>query len=731
MPLLRAALLPSLVFAAACATKAPVESTPSPTPEVAVPTTRMSESTLTLWETEVPDPYDWLEDLDAPEVTAWVTAQNTAARTHLDTLPGRDALSARFAALWERDDHGSPVMEGGMAFASFRAAGADQAVLRVTPTDGEPRVLLDPNTWTEDGTKALTGWAPSPDGAYVAYGTADAGSDWNVWHVVRVEDGTVLEDTLEWVKFSGASWLPDGSGFLYSRFPAPETGAYEEKLSDQQVWFHRVGTPQSSDIRVLATPDHPQWGFWAGVDDEGTRVLLHVSEGTDERNRLWVLDLADLDLSTAGATLEVSPTRLRDRFDAEWLPIGTVGDTLLAVTDKDAPTRKVVSIPLGGTEAEPAAVDVVPAREGATLERALLADGHLVLSWLVDARAEVTIHTLDGALRHTVALPGLGSVSGWTGELDEPVAYFRFEGFTTPDTILGLDPSEGTTTTVVAATLDVDPDAFVTEQVFYESKDGTQVPMFLVHRADVTPDGERPVYLYGYGGFDIPITPSFKTEYLVWAEQGGVVAVANLRGGGEYGRDWHAAGTKQSKQNVFDDFIAAGEHLVASGWTSPAHLGIHGRSNGGLLVGATVTQRPDLFAAAVPGVGVLDMLKYHTWTIGWAWASDYGTVDDSEAMFRYLLGYSPVHNARAGTAYPPTLIMTADHDDRVVPGHSYKFAAALQAAHTGSNPVVLRVETRAGHGAGMPVSMKIEESVDRVAFLAAHTGLAIAGSSAE
>lgn len=717
-------LVVSSLLLASCAKSTPApEASADAAPEAAVPTTRESETVLSLHGTDVPDPYDWLEDLDDDEVVTWVQAQNTHARTHLDALPGRDALSARLTALWEHDGHGTPVLEGGRTFATFRAAGADQAVLRVAEPEAATRVLLDPNTWSEDGTIALSGWAPSPDGSHVAYGTADAGSDWNTWHVVRVEDGTVLDDELSWVKFSGASWLPDGSGFFYSRFPAPETGAYEEKLADQQVYFHRVGTPQSDDIRVLATPEHPQWGFWAGVDDEGERLLVHVSEGTDERNRLWTLDLSSLDLDTTGGQLDVAPRKLRDAFDAEWLPLGTVGDRLFVVTDKDAPKRRVVVMDLG-EEGEPEAVEIVAQREDATLERALLAGGHLIVSWLVDARSEVSVHALDGTKVHDVALPGLGTVGGWSGDVDEDLAFFRFEGFTTPDTIFSLAPATGEVLVEQPPALEVDPDAFVTEQVFYASKDGTKVPMFLVHRKDVEPTGDVPTLLYGYGGFDISITPSFKSENLVWVEQGGLFVVANLRGGGEYGREWHAQGTKTRKQNVFDDFIGAAEHLIASGWTSADHLAIHGRSNGGLLVGATVTQRPDLFAAAVPGVGVLDMLKYHTWTIGWAWASDYGTVDESKEMFDALLAYSPVHNARP-QAYPPTLIMTADHDDRVVPAHSYKFGAALQKAQTGAAPIVLRVETRAGHGAGMPVSMKIEESVDRLSFLAAHTGLAI------
>lgn len=716
-------VLAALVLSTACAPRAAAPDAAAARPEA--PVTRRDDARVdTYWGVDVPDPYHWLEDLDSTETTAWVAAQNAAARAHLDRLPGRDALRARLAALWDHDAHGTPVLEGGRTFATFRAAGADQAVLRVQDSpDASPRVLLDPNTWSTDGTVSLAGWRPSPDGAHVAFAQADAGSDWQTWRVVRVADGALLDDTLSWVKFSGASWLPDGSGFFYSRFPAPETGAYEEKLSNQQVWFHRVGTPQSSDIRVLATPDQPKWGFWASVDDEGEALILHVSEGTDERNRLWILGLSEIDLTTPGAVLDLAPRRIRDGFDAEWLPIGTVGPVLYAVTDLDAPRRRVVALDL--SQARPETRPVVTERSDATLEAAQLVGGRLVLTWLVDAHSEVTLHTLDGARAGTVALPGLGSVSGWSGDRDDPHAWFRFEGFTTPDSVWRLTPETGDAVEAIPPALAVDPAGFVTEQVFYESKDGTRVPMFLVRRADITADRPRPVLLYGYGGFDISITPAFRAENLVWVEQGGVLAVANLRGGGEYGRDWHAAGTRESKQNVFDDFIAAGEHLVETGWTSPAHLGIHGRSNGGLLVGATLLQRPDLFAAAVPGVGVLDMLKYHTWTIGWAWASDYGTVDDSEAMFQALRAYSPVHNARPDIAYPPTLIMTADHDDRVVPAHSYKFAAALQAANGGGAPIALRVETRAGHGAGMPVSMRIDESVDRLAFLAAHTGLDI------
>lgn len=721
---MRPVLLILIPLSLACRPAAPPDA--APTQEPTHPASERSDHTLDLWGQVIPDPYHWLETLAAPEVQAWVEAQNAYTTPHLQSLPGREAFVNRLVELWEHDGHGTPVMREGRRFATFRAAGADQAVLRVqTEADGEPRVLLDPNTWTEDGTRALTGWVPSPNGERVAYGTADAGSDWNTWYVVDVASGEVLPDELSWVKFSSAAWLPDSSGFFYSRYPEPETGAYEEKLAHQQIWFHRVGTPQTDDQLILADPDHPTWGFWASVDDDDRRLLIHVREGTDPRNRLWTLDLDTLDLSRPAVHHDPALRPVRDGFDAAWRAIGSQGDRLFLLTDLDAPTRRVVAVDLDApTEGEPDAIPILPARPDATLTDALLADGHLIATWLTDARSEVTVHRLDGALQHTVTLPTHGTVSGWTGERDDPRAFFRFEAFSRPAAIYTLTPASGEIAVEVPSSLSIDEEGFTTSRTTFTSRDGTPVSLFLVHRRDLTPSEPHPTLLYGYGGFNIPLTPRFQAENLAWMEQGGVLAIANLRGGGEYGRDWHQAGTRLHKQNVFDDFIAAAEHLIDTGWTSPQHLGIHGRSNGGLLVGATLTQRPDLFAAAIPGVGVLDMLKYHTWTIGWAWASDYGTVDDSEEMFQALLAYSPVHNARPAS-YPPTLIMTADHDDRVVPSHSYKFAAALQAAQRGPAPILIRIETRGGHGAGAPVRMRVQESADRLAFLAAHTGLEV------
>ncbi|MCB9662504.1 MAG: S9 family peptidase [Alphaproteobacteria bacterium] len=710
-----------MTLGAACAASQPAaepEATPVSTAPTPPPTPRDEGHVVTFHGVDVPDPYHALEDLDAPDTQAWVVAQRDHARAWLDALPSRPALRDRLAALWRHARWGTPERRGGLLFHAYNDGTQDQAVLMVRQSADDPgRVLVDPNPWSEDGTVALGGWSVSDDGRWLAYAIAEAGSDWRTWKVRDVRTGEDLPDELLWVKFSNATWLPDGSGFFYNRYPEPsQTGdATFADLANQAVWFHRRGTPQTDDVLIHEDPEHPQWGFDASVPEGGEHLVLYVGQGTEEKNRVWTWRLADLPLDRPGARTTVPPTKVLDDFDASYLLVSLVDGRLLLRTDQGAPRGRLIAVDLAHPER--AAWRELVAEQPDALRSATRVGDHLVLSYLHDATSLLHVHALDGRLEHTVALPGLGTAGFVSGHAGDPEGFLSFEGFTTPDTVLALDPATGATATVFTPEVPADLGPWVTEQVFVPGKDGTRVPVFLVHHKDLDRSRPHPTLLYGYGGFDIPITPAFRVMTLAWLEQGGVYASANLRGGGEYGRAWHDAGTKTSKQNVFDDLIASAEWLVDQGWTTPAQLGVHGRSNGGLLVGAVLTQRPDLFGAAVPSVGVLDMLQYHRWTIGWAWASDYGTAEESEEMFRYLLRYSPVHNTRPGVRYPPTLVTTGDHDDRVVPGHSYKFAAALQHDQGGDAPILLRVETRAGHGAGTPVSLLVDEQADVLAFL--------------
>jgi prolyl oligopeptidase len=698
-----------------------VASGPALAKPLAYPTARRDAHVETFQGTEVADPYVWLEDLDSPETKAWVQAENELTRSVLDRLPERQRFADRLAELWKFERWGTPVHEGDRWFWTYNDGTRDQPVLVVADrADGSPRVLLDPNTWSEDGTVSLAEWAPSRDGRYVAYAMADGGSDWRTLKVVDVATGHVLDDELEWVKFSDIAWAPDSAGFFVSRFPAPTSDAFEERLANQSVWYHRVGTPQADDVLVHDDPAHPDRGFAATVTEDGRRLFLDVTEGTEDKDRQYWFDLADLHLDArggrAGGTLHV----LLDDFDAAYALLGEDGDRVWFRTDKDAPRGRVVAIDLA--HPEPSAwTTVVPEQEG-TLEQAALLGGRLVLSYLERAHGRLVLREQDGRPVRDVTLPGLVSVADLSGHPDDPDAFFGVTGFTTPGEVWRLHVADGEAEVLRAPKVGFAPDDYVTEQIEVPSRDGTTVLAFVVHRRDLDLSKPHPTLLYGYGGFNIPLTPGFKVDNLAWVERGGLFVVANLRGGGEFGQDWHLAGTKLRKQNVFDDVIAVAEGLVARGWTTPRQLGLHGRSNGGLLAGAVLVQRPDLFGAVIPGVGVLDMLKYHRWTIGWAWASDYGTADESPEMFSYLRAYSPVHNADPAR-YPATLITTADHDDRVVPAHSYKFAAALQHAQQGRAPVLIRIETRAGHGAQTPVSMLVEEQADKLAFLAKYLGL--------
>ncbi len=698
-------LATALTLLFGCPPKDLATAPPAPAP-LAYPEARRGDTVDTFHGVEVADPYRWLEDPDGEETRAWIGAQNALTRGWLDTIESRDAIRARLESLWNYEKVGVPRSEGGRTFFTRNDGLQSHAVLYWSDgPDGEPQVLLDPNTLSDDGTVSLASWSVSEDGRHLAYALSDGGSDWRTVQVRAVDTGEDLSDRLEWVKFSGLSWAADGSGFYYSRYPEPEDPLEQVNL-DQQLWFHPLGVSQAEDRLVFHDPEQPTWGFGGLVSDDGERLVVHIWEGTEEKNRIYVQDLTRPDAPVAP---------LLDAFDAGYRYVGRTDGLLWFLTNLDAPKYRLITV-------DPAAADgrriaeVVPESDD-VLEDADLVGGQLVLTYISDARSRVERRGLDGALIGELALPGIGSAYGFNGEQDSPIVHYGFSGFTSPTAVYRLDVGEGTSTLWKRPDVDFDPDAYETSQVFYESKDGTRIPMFVTHKKGLELDGSNPTLLYGYGGFNVSLTPWFSTANLVWMELGGVYAMPNLRGGGEYGEAWHDAGTKLQKQNVFDDFIAAGEHLIAAGYTRPDRLAIRGGSNGGLLVGACLLQRPDLFGAALPEVGVLDMLRYHQFTIGWAWASDYGTVDESAEMFQALLAYSPVHNAVPGTAYPPTLIVTADHDDRVVPAHSFKFAAALQHAHAGVAPTLIRIETRAGHGAGKSTEMRLDEYADKWAFL--------------
>jgi prolyl oligopeptidase len=656
---------------------------------------------------KVADPYRWLEDDNSAETKAWVEAQNRVSSAYLNAVPAREAIRERLTTLWNYERYGVPFKRGGRYFI-FRNDGLqNQNVLyTMTSLDGEPQVLLDPNKLAPDGTVALMAHAMSDDGNFMAYGLATAGSDWQEWKVRDVRTGQDLSDNLKWVKFSGASWTKDGQGFFYSRYDEPTAGAQLKGVNYyHKLYYHRLGTPQSDDRLVYHRPDQKEWGFGGYVTEDGRYVIVTVSQGTDRRNRVFYQDLQ----APAASVVEL----LKD-FDAAYHFIDNDGPVFWFQTDLDAPRGRVIAIDITNP-ARDHWQEIIPQAAERLVGVSLLNDQFIGL-YLKDARSQVKVFSREGKLVHELALPGIGTASGFDGKRKDTETFYLFTGFTTPGTIYRYDLRTGTSTVFREPHVAFNPADYVTQQVFYASKDGTRVPMFLTHKQGLKLTGRHPTLLYGYGGFDISITPSFSVANVVWMEMGGVYAVPNLRGGGEYGEEWHQAGMKLKKQNVFDDFIAAAEWLIAHKYTRPDKLAISGGSNGGLLVGACLTQRPDLFGAALPAVGVLDMLRFHKWTIGWAWTSDYGSPDNPEE-FKALYAYSPYHHVKPGTRYPAALITTADHDDRVFPAHSFKFAAALQAAQAGQAPVLIRVETRAGHGAGKPTMKQIENVTERWSFL--------------
>ncbi len=676
------------------------------------PETRRTDHVDVYHGTRVPDPYRWLEDdvRRSPEVAAWVAAQNKVTDAYLKAIPQRDAIRKRLTELWNYPRYSAPHKEGGRYFYSKNDGLQNQAVFYTMESlGGTPRVLIDPNKWSKDGTVALAGLSISDDGKLLAYGVAEAGSDWSYWKAMDVATGKVFDDEIKWTKFAGASWTRDDKGFYYSRFPEPKPGEkYQGLALNQKLYSHRLGTPQAEDALVYEMPDHPRWGVGGAVTDDGHYLVLDVSDGTtSRRSRILYKDLTRPD----GKFVP-----LIDNFDSRNAFLDNVGQTFYVKTDLNAPRGKVVAIDLAKPEKEHWKEIVPEAKE--RLGPAHLVGNQLIATYLKDARSQVKAFGLEGRFLREIDLPGICTASGFGGKRTDMETFYTVMSFATPPSIYRLDLKTGKSTLFRRSEVKFSPDDYEVKQVFYTSKDGTRVPMFLSYKKGIKLDGSNPTLLYGYGGFDISMTPTFSVTRLAWMEMGGVYAQANLRGGGEYGEEWHRAGTKLHKQNVFDDFIAAAQWLIDSKYTRTEKLAIQGGSNGGLLVGAVMTQRPDLFGACLPAVGVMDMLRFQKFTAGRYWVDDYGSSDNAEE-FPALYAYSPYHALlRHGKRkYPATLVTTADTDDRVVPGHSFKFIAALQWAQAGPAPVLARIETRAGHGAGKPTTKLIEEVADQWAFL--------------
>ncbi|MEO7165411.1 MAG: prolyl oligopeptidase family serine peptidase [Spartobacteria bacterium] len=658
--------------------------------------------------TKVADPYRWLEDPDSAASRKWIEAENKITFQFLDAIPQRAAIKARLKELWDYERYGVPSKEEARYFFNKNSGLQNQSVVYTTEDFAQPpRALLDPNTLTADGTMALSGSAVSEDGKLFAYGLETAGSDWQKWKVRDVATGKDQPDKLDWIKFSSASWKKDGSGFFYSRYAEPKgENKLRAQVYNQKLYFHKLGAAQAEDKLVYERPDHKDWLFGGEVTEDGKFFIIEVSKGTDPKNRIFYQNLTKPDAKV----VELLPNG-----DAAYRFIGNEGATFWFRTDLNAPLGRVIAIDT--TQPLPVQPNELIAEAPNKLESVGLVGDRFIAEYLKDAHSLVKRFKVDGSPDGEIALPGLGSAGGFNGKRTDRETFYSFTSFTTPTTIYRYDFGTGKSEALFTPKVKFNPDDYTTEQVFYASADGTKVPIFISYKKGLKKDGQNPTYLYGYGGFDISLSPSFNPANLVWMEMGGIYAVANLRGGGEYGEKWHEAGMKHEKQNVFNDFIGAAQYLIDNKYTSTPKLAIGGGSNGGLLVGACLTQRPDLFGAATPAVGVMDMLRFQKFTIGWAWASDYGSSDNAED-FPFLYAYSPLHHIAPGTNYPATLITTADHDDRVVPAHSFKFAATLQAAQAGPAPILIRIETKAGHGAGKPTTKIIDEIGDRWAFLA-------------
>ncbi len=662
--------------------------------------------------TLVSDPYRWLEDTNSAETETWIKAQNLLTQTYLEDVSSREDIRKRLTELWDYSRAFAPLIVKGRYFQIRNTGLQNQDVLYTMDSlDGEKRILLDPNELSEDGTVALTKWEINKDGNLLAYATNTSGSDWQLWRVRDVSTGHDLPDIIEWSKFSSVAWHPDCSGFYYCGYDQPEESETFEGLNlNQKVLFHHLGTDQSDDAIVYARPDQPEWGFDPIVTEDGKYFILEVWQGTDTRNRLFY---RELDTSEEF-------TELISDLEASYQFIGNDGPEFFIHTNYQTPRGSLITIDTRKPE-KTAWKTIIP-ENGDAVECIELVNNQFIVIYLHDAYHQVKRFNIAGNFLGEIALPMIGSILSLDreaylfGNRFEAELYFTFNSFIHPPTVLQYSFEEDRCVKIEEPTIEFNFSRYKTDQVFVKSKDGTRIPMFVVHNTDVPKDNKNPALLYGYGGFNISLTPNFLISRLVWLELGGTLAVANLRGGGEYGEDWHQAGSLQRKQNVFDDMIACAEFLTTNGYTSPAKLVIEGRSNGGLLVGACITQRPDLFGAALPAVGVMDMLRFHKFTIGWAWVSDYGSAQDPE-QFKVLHSYSPLHNIESGNSYPATLTTTADHDDRVVPGHSYKFISTLQAAQAGEAPVLIRIQTKAGHGFGKPITILIEEQTDIFAFL--------------
>lgn len=670
------------------------------------PHTRIQEHVDELHGIRVPDPYRWLEELDSTQTRLWIEAQNKLTFDYLATIPARELIAQRARELWDFEKYTLPRIYGGRYFFTCNDGLQNQAILYwLSSLDAQAKILLDPNALSEDGTVALNWFEPSPDGRYIAYSISSAGSDWQTWRIRAVDNGEDLEDCIEWSKFSTAAWTKDNQGFFYSCYDAPkESQVLKSTNFNQKLYYHHLGSSQAEDRLVYQRPDEKEWGFGAQVSDDGRYLVISVWKGTFKENNIFYQDL----------TAPIPVVELLTGFEAHFEYFGNQGNSFYFLTDLNAPNSRIISIDITRPQRE--YWHEIVAESPDALTSANLVGGRIIAVYLKDAYSLTRQYTLAGELLGEIPLPGIGTVLGFGGKFEDKETFYQFTNFVTPGTVYRYDLEKNQSTIFRQPRVKFNGSDYEVGQVFFPGKDGIRIPMFLCHKKGIKLDGQNPTYLYGYGGFNIPVTPAFSVGAMVWMEMGGVYAVANLRGGGEYGNAWYDAGRLKNKQNVFNDFIAAAEFLIADGITNPKRLAIGGRSNGGLLIGACMTQRPELFGACLPVVGVMDMLRFHKFTIGWAWVSDYGSPDDPDD-FKVLLRYSPYHNIRPGTVYPPTLVCTGDHDDRVFPAHSFKFAAALQVAQAGSAPVLIRIETRAGHGMGKPTYKLIDELVDQWAFL--------------
>jgi len=680
------------------------------------PETRRDTIVDNYFGTMVPAPYRWMEDQNSKEVESWVEAENKVAFGYLEKIPVRDWINKRITKVWNYEKVSVPERYAGELFYSKNSGLQNQSPIYVQKTlSGEPSMILDPNKLSPDGSIALLGYEPSPDGKILGYGLSQGGSDWREFHFRDLATSSDLADTIKWMRFSGISWTNDSKGFFYSRFPAPKEGqALMSAANGQMFCYHKLGTPQSEDKVFYDLKDLPGWYVGGGVSEDGRYVLIYLSKGTDPNNKLYYIDLKDPmnpDLSSP-----VKP--LFEKDDAEYAPLGNVGTTVYMQTSLSAPDRRIVSFDIANSD--PGNWKSVVPESKNVIEQSLLAGGKVVVRYLVDAKSEVDLFALDGKSEGELKLPGLGT-AGLSGRNDTPEIFYAFTSFLYPTTVFRYDMKTGKSEPFQPPHVDFDPSQYETIQVFYNSKDGTRIPMFITMKKGTKLDGQNPTLLYAYGGFDISITPGFSPTLPAWLEMGGIYAVPNLRGGGEYGEAWHRAGMFEKKQNVFDDFIGAAEYLIKEKYTSTPKLGIEGYSNGGLLVGAVETQRPDLYGACYGGAGVMDMLRYQKFSAGVGWVPEYGSSDDS-TQFQYLIKYSPVQNIKPGTCYPPTIVTTADHDDRVVPSHSYKFIATMQHDQACNNPVIIRVETKTSHNY-MPTDKRIAQAADVLAFMAYNLGI--------